>query len=81
MKLNEKTKKDIIEEAKNFADSLETHFMKVWVNSFHTTSKYILSEYPFMKDYSKPWNDERFYKYFQLSKEEINIIEKYLIRT
>ena len=30
-----------------------------------------------MSDYSKPWTDERFYKYFNITKEEQKIIEEY----
>ena len=30
---------------------------------------------PYMKDYSKPWTDERFYKFFDITDEEKEIIE------
>ena len=30
---------------------------------------------PFMNDYTKPWTDDRFKKYFKLTKEEWNNIE------
>jgi superfamily II DNA or RNA helicase len=32
---------------------------------------------PFMVDYSQPWTDERFYKFFSLAKEEIQTIENW----
>ena len=29
------------------------------------------------EDYAKPWTDERFYNYFNINKEEQELIEKY----
>lgn len=34
-----------------------------------------LSYLPFMSTYTHPWTDEMLYKYFDLTQEEINIIE------
>lgn len=31
---------------------------------------------PYMNDYTKPWDDKRFYEYFGLTDEEIDVIEK-----
>lgn len=30
-----------------------------------------------MKDYTEPWTDERYYKTFNLTKDEIKIIEEF----
>ena len=63
------------EEAENFIAYTQTKFFLAWVNAFHTNSRYILSEYPFMPTYTHPWTDEMLYEYFGLSPEEISIIE------
>ncbi len=34
------------------------------------------AEFPFMRDYTEPWTDERFYKYFNLTDDEIKLIEE-----
>lgn len=39
---------DTLEEAKAFVEYTETSFFIRWVKAFHTNSRYILSEYPFM---------------------------------
>ena len=54
-------------EAINLANSFKTNFYIAWVNAFHTNSRYLLNEYPFMGDYSKPWDDKRFCEYFGIT--------------
>ena len=63
------------EEAENFINYTKTNFFISWVKAFHTNSRYILSEYPFMPTYTPPWTDADLYEYFGLSPEEISIIE------
>ena len=64
------------EEAENFIAYTQTKFFLAWVNAFHTNSRYILSEYPFMPTYTHHWNDEMLYDYFDLTEDEVNEIEK-----
>ena len=66
---------DTYEEAKNFEDSCWTKFMlfcnkisKVGVNS---DFRFL----PFMPTYTHPWTDKDLYDFFELTPEEVNIIE------
>ena len=63
-------------EARNFISSCRTLFFRFIVKMQHTNSRYILKDYPFMDDYTEPWTDERFYKHFNITKEEQKIIEE-----
>ena len=66
------------EEAKNCYDSFTKCDFTRFYMSFITTDIHIYHEYmPFMEDYTKPWTDERFYKYFNINKEEQELIENY----
>ena len=67
---------DTLEEAKAFVEYTESPFFIRWVKAFHTNSRYILSEYPFMPTYTHPWTDADLYEFFGLTDEEVNIIEK-----
>lgn len=67
---------DTLEEAKAFVEYTESPFFIRWVKAFHTNSRYILSEYPFMPTYTHPWTDEMLYEYFGLTEDEINEIEQ-----
>jgi len=69
---------DTYEEAKNCFDAFtKCNFTRFYM-SIVTTDIHIYHELqPFMSDYSKPWTDERFYKYFNITKEEQKIIEEY----
>lgn len=67
---------DTLEEAKAFVDYTESTFFIRWVKAFHTNSRYILSEYPFMPTYTHPWTDEMLYEYFGLTEDEIKEIEQ-----
>jgi len=62
-------------EAINFINSCRTTFFKFVVYMQHTNSRYVLHDYPFMQDYTKPWTNERFYKFFNITPEEQKIIE------
>ena len=62
-------------EAVNFINQFETkfgkyvtHFMK---SDVHVTPEKVL----FMQDYTEPWTDERFHKFFNLTDDEIKLIE------
>ena len=63
-------------EAINFINSCNTMFFKFLVKILHTNSRYVLKDYPFMEDYTQPWTDERFYKFFNITPAEQKIIEE-----
>ena len=63
------------EEAENFISYTKTNFFISWVKAFHTNSRYILGEYPFMPTYNHPWTDADLYEYFGLTDDEIKEIE------
>ena len=75
-----------VEEAENFISTCNTQFFQTWVYLMHTSSRYILGEYPWMgneinprtglKGYQSEWTDEDFYKFFNLTEDEIKIIEE-----
>ena len=66
------------EEAKNCYNSFTKCDFTRFYMSFITTDIHIYHEYmSFMEDYTKPWTDERFYKYFNINKEEQELIENY----
>lgn len=64
-----------IEEANNFIQFTKTKFFKFFIFltkvDVHVNHKYL----PFMKDFTQEWTDEKLYKYFNLTQEEINYIE------
>ena len=63
-------------EATNFKESLKTKFANWFFDNYVVPGDGKIITYMFrMTDYSQPWTDERFYKYFNLTKEEINRIE------
>ena len=53
-----------IETAKKFVEWTESESFLSWVKAFHTNSRYILSEYPFIDDFTD------LYDYFNLTQEE-----------
>lgn len=62
---------DTEQEAFNFEKSLSTNFMR-YVN-YQTKfggTQLILNKIPFMENYKESWTDEKFYKYFEIEKEE-----------
>lgn len=63
------------EEADNFRKSLHTKFMKFIIKIGQPGLIYIMDTIPYMIDYTKKWGDEEFYKYFDITENEIKIIE------
>ena len=63
----------------NFINSLDTTFMNWYYQMFVVPGDYKIINYMFrMSDYSQPWTDERFYKFFNITPEEQKVIEKTL---
>lgn len=68
------------EEANNFEKSLSTKFMQFIKRAYQRDVHVPLAKIPFMEDYKKPWTDERFKEYFNLTTEDWNKIEKVMKR-
>ena len=66
---------DTEEERRNCYDSWHTRFHQFIHSLIKADNFNYYGQLPFMGDYSQPWTDERFYEYFKLTKEEIDIIE------
>lgn len=69
---------DTENERKNFYDSTFTTFYKFLISLCRdgqtaTSCYYAL---PVMDDYTRPWTDEDFYTFFNITKDEQKIIEK-----
>ena len=62
-------------EAINFENSLKTTFYHYLVYCLKTDQHTPFKFLPFMNDYTKPWTNERFYNYFNLTPDEIKIVE------
>ena len=63
------------DESINFFNSLQTKFYK-FINVCIKRDMHIYWQYtPWLGDYTHPWNDEDLYKYFELTDDEIKIIE------
>lgn len=63
------------EESTNFFNSLQTKFYK-FINVCIKRDMYVQWRYaPWLGDYTHPWTDEDLYKYFNLSDDEIKLIE------
>ena len=63
-------------EHNNFIDSLDTTFMNWYYYAFVVPGDYKIINYMFrMSDYSQPWDDARFYKFFNITPEEQKVIE------
>lgn len=60
----------------NWHNSCNTKFMKYCNLLTRQGQNLKLGLIPLMNDYSEPWDDKRFYKFFNLSNEEISLIEK-----
>lgn len=63
------------EEGYNFLKSLKTKFGRYVTNYLTTYQGLIRNKILWMNDYTKPWTDERFYKYFDINETEKKIIE------
>ena len=63
-------------EAQNFYNSWKTTFCK-WISKRFLFDQNIqLSFLPWMSDYSQPWDNARFYKFFNITPDEQKIIEE-----
>ena len=66
-------------EAQNFYDSFFTKFY-TWLCGITRMQQHLKPELlPWLDDYTHPWTDEMLYKYFNLTDDEIKIIEQSLI--
>ena len=63
------------EEAYNFQAYTKTKFFKYIYSTVKIDQNVPLKFLPFMQDYTHPWTDEMLYEYFNLTPEEIAIIE------
>lgn len=66
------------EEGVNFEKSTQTNFFRYVFNKMKTGKGIPNAYLPFMGDYKSPWTDERFYKFFNISKDEQQQIIDYL---
>jgi len=66
---------DTYEEAENFRLSTFTDVYKFFVSIVLTDQHPKFAYYPFMLDYSKPWDNERFCKHFHITTEELEFIK------
>ena len=64
-----------VDEAKNFIDWSNTKTIKYFVKQLIVDQHIYTQFLPFMHDYTHPWTDEDLYKYFELTDDEIRIIE------
>ena len=61
----------------NFINSLDTTFMNWYYKMFIVPGDCKIVGYMFrMEDYTEPWTDERFYKFFNITPEEQKVIEE-----
>lgn len=70
---------DTLEEAQNFVNYTKTDFFVKLVNFTHVSSRYLLKHYPFL-NYKEKWTDEKLYKVFNLTGEEIQQIKNYALK-
>jgi site-specific DNA-methyltransferase (adenine-specific) len=65
------------EEAKNISDYLHTRFLRFLVSLKKPTQHAVGKTYSFvpLQDFSEKWTDEKLYKKYKLTKEEVNFIE------
>ena len=67
------------EERKNFYDCYNTDFMK-WHTSLWKTDVHVKPDkIPYFNDYTKPWTNEMFKKYFELTDDEWARIEREML--
>ena len=63
------------DEAENYRKTYFGNFL-VFLDAISRVDVHVHSEFiPFMSDYTQPWTDERFYKFFDLTSDEIKIVE------
>lgn len=72
---NTNIKFNSFEERENFYNSYKTKFLR-WYFGKITMDVHVHSNFlPYLEDYTHPWTDEDLYKYFNLTQDEINMIE------
>ena len=80
--VHDKEKKEVYfnthDEAVNFFNSLNTTFCK-FLKYLGAYSGDFNSGIPFMSDYTDPWDNERFYKYFNITEDEQKYIESFFV--
>ena len=64
-----------VDEANNFINWSDTKTIKYFVKQLIVDQNIYTQFLPFMNDYTHPWTDEDLYKYFNLTDDEIKIIE------
>ena len=62
-------------EAENFKKFLQSKVYQFVLGKLHIGKRLSLSPIPMMPTYTHPWTDEDLYKYFNLTSEEISMIE------
>lgn len=66
---------DTFEEAKNFRDSIRTKAYIYIISQLKKSRTFPLGKLPYLGDYTHPWTDKDLYDFFELTPEEVNIIE------
>ena len=64
------------DEVKNCYNAMQTNFVKFFVMTSVVDVNVHQNVIPWMEDYTKPWDDIRFYKYFNITPEEQKVIEE-----
>lgn len=67
---------DTEDERKNFYSCYNSQFMQWYCNLINTDHHTHCSKIPYFNDFTKPWTNEMFKKYFDLTDEEWSRIEK-----
>ena len=65
---------DTYDEAINFYNSCLTECYKYIVSIFKRSGRIPLDSIPFMGDYTEPWTNERFFKFYKLNKDKQQVI-------
>lgn len=63
------------EEAVNFENSTKTKFHCYMISKMKMDAHFPFKFVPYLSDYTHPWTDEMLYEYFDLTEDEIKIIE------
>lgn len=64
------------DEVKNCYNAMQTNFVRFFVMTSVVDVNVHQNVIPWMEDYTKPWDDIRFYKYFNITPEEQKVIEE-----
>lgn len=63
------------EEKDNFFNSVKNTWLYKFIYILDNDAA-VPAHFPFMQDYSKPWDDSRFYEFFNITSEEQKVIEE-----